>query len=409
MLSSLEVNKLKRWILFFFKITIFYSCKALSLILPKMKSLNLFMCNEVGNFGGNISPLVQEFKKNGQAIVVLSSSKKVQRELGESGIKCFSPNSLQGIFIALIARQVITECGLNFLYTGLLAGSRVYQLWHGANLKYIQKQWDEVRDRSKEHFIDRFIRNIKLSSLELEWVLSPSSFYKEHTFSKSFYAKKVIVAGYPRNDIFFRNKTELDKISIDDDVCNYASIFKRNGGKVIVYCPTWRDNAKEVEQVLPFEEDLLVDFLKQNNYLLVIKKHHRDARVFYPSSSDNIRIYDFQSDIYCLLKDTDLLVTDYSSIYFDYLLLDRPVVFYPYDVELYNQRDRSFQFDYDDFTPGKKCFTQVELFEEIKKALGEEREYYKRDRDRVLKLAFDPHCRELASNSVYSYIQDSSG
>jgi CDP-glycerol glycerophosphotransferase len=66
-----------------------------------------------------------------------------------------------------------------------------------------------------------------------------------------------------------------------------------------------------------------------------------------------------------LLKKADLLVTDYSSIYFDFLLLDRPIIFFPYDLERYFSRDRQFLFSYDELTPGAKVITETALYEKI--------------------------------------------
>lgn len=57
----------------------------------------------------------------------------------------------------------------------------------------------------------------------------------------------------------------------------------------------------------------------------------------------------------------DLLITDYSSIYLDYLLLDRPIVFFAYDLEHYVERDRALYFTYESMTPGARCDTQVKL------------------------------------------------
>ena len=81
-------------------------------------------------------------------------------------------------------------------------------------------------------------------------------------------------------------------------------------------------------------------------------------------SIDNFNLlldYDPQLDIYPLLKHTDMMITDYSSIYFDYLLLDKPIIFYPYDFEQYTKDDRNLLFDYESMTPGPHCQDQTSL------------------------------------------------
>ena len=66
----------------------------------------------------------------------------------------------------------------------------------------------------------------------------------------------------------------------------------------------------------------------------------------------NVIHYDPTADVYPALADVDLLVTDYSSIYFDFLLLDRPIVFFANDLDLYLRRERHLLFEYRDMTPG---------------------------------------------------------
>ena len=107
------------------------------------------------------------------------------------------------------------------------------------------------------------------------------------------------------------------------------------------------------------------------------------------SGTTNIIQYDKTSDIYPLLGKCDLMITDYSSIFVDYLLLDRPVVFFPFDRENYIKNERALQFDYDKVTPGRKCLTHDELEDELKRIIVDGKDDYIEERKRILKHFFD--------------------
>jgi CDP-glycerol glycerophosphotransferase len=80
-----------------------------------------------------------------------------------------------------------------------------------------------------------------------------------------------------------------------------------------------------------------------------------------PGSYPRIVEYHPLGDVYPLLPLCDLLITDYSSIFFDFLLLDRPMIFFAYDLDKYLAEDRAMYFEYDSITPGVKCHNYDEL------------------------------------------------
>ncbi|MBI4349907.1 MAG: CDP-glycerol glycerophosphotransferase family protein [Elusimicrobia bacterium] len=90
------------------------------------------------------------------------------------------------------------------------------------------------------------------------------------------------------------------------------------------------------------------------------------------------------SELNELLPDIDVLVTDYSGAYLDYLLLDRPVIFAPFDLERYLEKDRGLYEDYSAATPGVKCRNWSEVFASLDKILAGE-ELYKAERRLALR------------------------
>lgn len=393
--SQFSFRKIKaKWLNTSFQLTVFCICSFISYIIPKKKNKIVFFCNESGLFGGNIKPMfIHSFNAlNGKNIHLLTFSSTTVKEVQKLGFPVIHYPSFEGLWHFLRAEKVVVECGMRLEICGLAMNAKVFQLWHGANLKYMVKQSDAIEKFKGYNLFEKWIRLIKTNIPKYEFIVSPSKFYKENTFSKSFSSKKVVVAGYPRNDLFLRDTRGEDWISSDKSLVDLAISHRANNGKVILYCPTWRDNANRSEDVNPFPEGF-IRFLEENNILFIVKKHHRDKRTVYDKKHRLIKTYNHNKDVYLLMKNSDLLITDYSSIFFDYLLLNKPVVFYPYDYDTYVTRDRMFQYDYSEFTPGKKCQDDVELVAEINQAFLMGKDYYFEARKKIKEIAFDAdHC-----------------
>ncbi len=114
--------------------------------------------------------------------------------------------------------------------------------------------------------------------------------------------------------------------------------------------------------------------------------------------------YAAECDIYPALALFDALVTDYSSIYFDYLLLDRPVFFFPYDLEHYVAGERKLLFGYREMAPGPLCRTREELQAEI---LTPDNDYWRKRRREVRASVFD-HLDDKAGLRLYQFLQEQS-
>ena len=147
--------------------------------------------------------------------------------------------------------------------------------------------------------------------------------------------------------------------------------------------PTFRDSGRDFLKFLD-----LTTFNKFGliNNLLFIFKLHPDTLIKKRESLNNILFYESSKDIYPILPLSDLLITDYSSIYTDYLFLNKPILFFPFDKEEYIKNDRAFQFDYDEFTPGPKAYNQQELERLILNILNDD--HFANQRDKIKKLAF---------------------
>lgn len=245
-----------------------------------------------------------------------------------------------------------------------LVGVKMLQLWHGVPLKKIgfpeiasgvnmnpQKAWHLARQYS----------GYAAAPSTSPWMTS-------ELFSHVFKADDFPTLGFPRNDIMLRPPSRHDMLTVDTEVYGQLTRHKKSGGKIIIYMPTFRDNGDYFAGVKELDLRMLDVFCARHNIIFVAKFHP-----FVPSDISgalpNVILYGRNNDIYPLLGMADALITDYSSIYFDFLLVDKPLIFYPYDKEEYLSRDREMFFDYDDITPGIHAYNQEELLAAILKTL----------------------------------------
>lgn len=243
------------------------------------------------------------------------------------------------------AKTLIGSHGTSDFGPWRLSKKKVFiNTWHGFPLKAIAFK-SKNRNRTAERDAQR-LRDTVTAFLA-------SSDFEAELFVKSFRIEKerIWVVGQPRND------------RLVDRVLDPAPPFTKDlppHRRVVLYCPTFRDKA-EIE-LFPFKDfdlEKLNRFLEENKLVILLRAHINEGE-----SKDIFmggRIVKFSFDIWPdvneFLPHVDIMITDYSSIFFDYLLLNRPVIFLPYDLEEY-ERTRGFMVDdYDKWTPGPKVST----------------------------------------------------
>lgn len=190
-------------------------------------------------------------------------------------------------------------------------------------------------------------------------ILCVSDYFKELA-KKSFGAsdEQCVVLGYPRNDLIFTEVNALDKLGIDTS--NYS--------KIILWMPTWRtDNTFPIISSRNIQE--LDDFLGKENILIILKPHPNQVEIdFLNRKYNNIIILwnealqSVNVEPYHLFVDVDALLTDYSSVFYDFLLTMKPVGFTIDDFEDYS---KSYGFAFDDplsYMPGQKMTNITELY-----------------------------------------------
>ena len=279
--------------------------------------------------------------------------------------------SIQGIRQALSAGVWFTSAGLPAYGTGLHKKRLIINLWHGVPLKKIALLDPNLKKAARIYFKKIFSENytcILTTSHELIPLMARSFAVSED---------KIKVWGQPRNDGLFQ-KNDCREIlgQLFPDLPEYT--------KTVLYAPTFRDYGQV--QLFPFkdfDQKQLEAFLDEKNMLLFIRTHVAEQGSAAPYLGKRIRFLGNEQaeDVTGILNIFDCLITDYSSIYIDYLLTDKPMIFLPYDRQQYLE-GRGMNFDYDDVTPGPK----PETFNDFLDALSPKEDFWKSERTRVNRL-----------------------
>lgn len=237
------------------------------------------------------------------------------------------------------------------------------QTWHGTPLKKLAADMDEVHmpGTTTSIYKESFMRE----SRNWDYLISPNR-YSTEIFKRAFmFEKEMIETGYPRNDYLY----------VCNEPNNIKNLKMRFGipldKKVILYAPTWRDNQFYAEGKYKFDLELDLHMMKQelgNEYVIILRMHYLVAENLDLSNYQGFA-YDFSNheDINELYIIADVLMTDYSSVFFDYGNLKRPMLFFVYDIESYRDNLRGFYFDFEKYAPGPLIKTTEEVIEHIKR------------------------------------------
>lgn len=379
--------------------------KFINKIIPKTSNKIIFRSEP--DYSDNAKALYSYINNNYNDeydLVWIVKNDEVLNKLIDMGIKAYKRNSIKGLLEFCRAKYIVST---HAQFANLKNKKQIYiNLWHGMVLKnigFLEK---------KENVGEKYLISEKKKFERMDHIISTSKTMRL-VMSSVFYTdvRKVYITGQPRNDYLFckESKIKLSKCVKNIDFSNYK--------KVIIYVPTYRvgigkkdgnafnDNILNLDK---YNEEKLNDFLNKNNYLLLVKFHPFEESIFKKGKFSNIRIIEsslLSENLITLneiLNVSDLLITDYSSVYFDYLLLNKPIIFTNTDEKQY-MKDRGFIFDNPDFwRPGAKINNLEDLVKEIYKALNNSN-YYKEEREIIGSLV-NEYCDGNSSKRVYDTI-----
>ena len=299
-------------------------------------------------------------------IAWISQNKATVNHIRSMGFKAYYVFSLRGVWHALTSKYWFFNSYTSDIMYCLSGGAVCVNLWHGVGIKRIEynittgplsKRYDRS-DREDAYCHPEVFR-------KPDYIVSSSSFQTEF-FSMSFRVPKecCLEFGYSRNEILKQSDSErmaFVKKYESESVLEMIEFLKRFD-KVLIYMPTWRDSQRDIF-VQGMNLERLNNVLAASNEVVLLKPH---ANVIIDNSVhglSNVLILDGRMDVYPLLPYTDVLITDYSSILYDYLLMpDKDVILYLYDYKDY-VADRDFAYPFDENVTGKKVFNFEDLLQ----------------------------------------------
>ncbi|RRK11413.1 CDP-glycerol glycerophosphotransferase family protein [Lactiplantibacillus garii] len=230
------------------------------------------------------------------------------------------------------------------------------QTWHGTPLKKLGLDIENVTMPGTN--TAAYHRNFVQEANRWDALISPND-YSTQIFRSAFgFKNQILKVGYPRND-------ELINSTADDITAIKQKLNIPLDKKVVMYAPTYRDNQFAEKGKYTFELPFSLDDFQQRfgeDTVLILRMHYLISNALDVSAYGDF-VYDLSSypNISELYLVSDLLITDYSSVFFDYAYLQRPILFYPYDYHLYKDELRGFYLDYEKDLPGKIAQNEPDL------------------------------------------------
>lgn len=333
-------------------------------LLPINHKVILFESNHGRNYCDNPKYIYEEFIKRGldkeynlvwiledTDIEILGRNKKIKR----LGLKYFYYLAIAKIWIFNCREPEFLVKRKDCIYV---------QTWHGTPLKKLGLDMTVMNMGGKTD-LEAYKKEFYDSTRKWDFIISQNKYSTEIFKSAfTFENKEIWEIGYPRNDIL-----------IEGNNADYINKLKQklgipNDKKVILYAPTWRDDEYHNYDWYKFSTNIDLDYMRkhlEDEYVLIIKMHYLVMdKLDVDAYRGFVYVYTPTQDIQELYLVSDILITDYSSVMFDYSMLKRPIIFYAYDLDKYKNNIRGFYFDLFEDAPGPVVTKNDELLKAIR-------------------------------------------
>jgi len=290
-----------------------------------------------------------------------SADRRNIRQFNQNDVLVVRRFSIKWLFLMNRAKYWVTNSRLP-LWIPKPKKTIYLQTWHGTPLKRLATDMDEVHMPGTD--TEQYKQNFTKEAQKWDYLVSPNA-YSSEIFKRAFrFDKTMIESGYPRND-FLINANEAATIAEIKERCQLSA-----DKKIILYAPTWRDNQFYGRGKYKFDIQMDLERMKNElgeDYIIVLRLHYLIAEnIDLSAYEDFVYDFSFHGDIRELYLIADLLITDYSSVFFDYANLRRPMLFYVYDIEDYRDNLRGFYFDFESKAPGPLVKTTKGIIQEIR-------------------------------------------
>lgn len=381
-----------------------------SFLFPRNKKIWLFGSTFGRRFADNpryAYLYMNQFHEKDIRAIWISHNKSVVSFLQDKGYEAYYYHSLKGIWYCLRGKVYIFDNYSKDISFWLSGGAKKVNLWHGTATKKINQdnKFDYWRNpRTKGEWFKGIPR--RLSDEKPSHYVLATSKQMAPILSGAFKTSMdhTLVLGHPRNDILMRKDLQDVYSQQELDTRNHLEGYHRDGKKLLYYVPTFRDSEKKFFEVMDLE--VFNQYLVERNYVLCTKLHIKSKlrKEFEQIQYSNIYNIDADVDPATILSYCDFMIADYSSIYLDYMFLERPAVAFPFDYEEYVTESRECYFDYEDYMPEHKVYHMNELMEVIDNIMKED--VYRNSRMRRRTFHFDDIDGE-SSERLYRKIVES--
>jgi|TARA_Y100000310_G_scaffold84450_1_gene81286 CDP-glycerol glycerophosphotransferase (TagB/SpsB family) len=382
---------------YFFSIQIMIS-SIIFIFIGKSLNLVIFGSKHGSSYSDNSRYLYEWINSNRPEIncIWLTRNEEIIKMLESRGLSCLNMFSLRGRIALKRATVGVISHSLRDIApnpSDVPESIKLLQLFHGQCVKAVRfgmNEGFENNDQANER---------RLEAKLVSYAISTSDFMSD-IWEKcmGFGRNKHVTTGYPRNDCLI-NVPEMHA-----DLWN-NSMNGNDYDNVILYAPTYRPGKKATEffPFTDFDVVLLLEILNSTRSNLLLRPHLTDLnrynrlREFLEGLATNERIHlathDQFVDVNTILPFIDVLITDYSSMYHDFLLLDRPMIFVPYDYSHYKKRS-GFLYDYFENLPGPYVTDFDEFCKELRKTLNDSSYYVEK--------------RVMLKNKIHEYTDSNS-
>nr|WP_238535140.1 CDP-glycerol glycerophosphotransferase family protein [Fictibacillus macauensis] len=331
--------------------------------LPAKKKLVMFESFLGKQYSCNPRAIYEYLKENRPDLkLVWSVDGRSVKKFEEAGIPYSRRFSISWLFNMARAGYWVTNSRMP-LWIPKAKHTIYFQTWHGTPLKRLAADMDQVHMPGTN--TQKYKKNFHKEASKWDYLISPNA-YSTEIFQRAFnFHKEVVEVGYPRNDVLYTKNNEADITALKQKLKLPAD------KKIILYAPTWRDDQFYGKGRYKFELELDLHRLKDKfgeDYVIVLRMHYLVAENFDLSPYEGFAYdFSFHGDINELYLVSDVMITDYSSVFFDYANLKRPMIFFVYDIESYRDKLRGFYFDFEKVAPGPLVKTTDEVIQAIEK------------------------------------------
>lgn len=335
---------------------------------PRSKNIWIFAGDRGLRFADNSRYMfIYSSRYTDKKCVWLSHNKNIVKEIREMGYTAYLAKEPFGVYYGLRAKWHIFDVSISDSSSFSSIGAYWLNLWHGIPIKNISNMIKPLEKINKKYFLNYVNKEFQYT------IFNSFNIVKEN----------MIVANQPRNIVFYISAREKEIYETNDEkkILEKLRSIKRQKGKILGYFPTWRGQGNEKFMNIDDSQKLkeMNKILEKNNTYILTKRHTCSFKEYNHSgyskqsekneetidSMSNFITMEFNIDLNSVITECDMLISDYSGVIIDYLLMDKPIILYVYDIEIY-QKDPGLYYDYNKFQFGHQVFSMDELIQTLK-------------------------------------------